>query len=401
MKVLDADGRQVWPANDAKVKKTRIVSKAAAYIITDILAGNSIPSVNPFWGKWRVTDGVTGSRVRPAAYKTGTTSDNRDVHAYGYLAPPSNKTPPGARRRGLDGQLEQRAQRRQAVPRHVRAAVVRDHVRRVQGDADRRLQAGQAEGPGHEDGGCVHGHRSGSLDAQDRARAVPVGHGAQEGRDHDGHAGHRRGVRPALAGGLRRPDGHAGRSSTCRRPSPGSSAGRRRTWRGRPVPRAARASPAARSTRARRTSTAAGSSPSGRRGAARSPRQVRVRSLRRPRASPAIRRTRVRRRSPASRRRPRSPRAGAEAAASERHRLQATLARGRRPRLLLDCAYPELGPEAAPGEDDGSIPRFGAEAPAPQDATRGARAGSVARGLAAPRRWVPSSRPKSRSNHPG
>jgi membrane peptidoglycan carboxypeptidase len=41
---------------------------------------------NPYWGKWAIRD---GGRRRPAAYKTGTTSDNRDVHAYGYLPPPS------------------------------------------------------------------------------------------------------------------------------------------------------------------------------------------------------------------------------------------------------------------------------------------------------------------------
>ena len=76
------------------MKGTRVVSSQAAYIMTDILAGNSVPSVNPFWGKWRITDGVTGSKVRPAAYKTGTTSDNRDVLAFGYLAPPSDKTLP-------------------------------------------------------------------------------------------------------------------------------------------------------------------------------------------------------------------------------------------------------------------------------------------------------------------
>jgi membrane carboxypeptidase/penicillin-binding protein PbpC len=70
------------------------VSRQAAYIMTDILAGNTIASVNPFWAKWRITDGVTGSKTRPAAYKTGTTSDNRDVHAYGYLAMPSSKTEP-------------------------------------------------------------------------------------------------------------------------------------------------------------------------------------------------------------------------------------------------------------------------------------------------------------------
>ena len=93
-KVLDSNGNQVWPLNNAKPTGERIASRQASYILTDILAGNTIRSVNPFWGKWRITDGVTGSKVRPAAYKTGTTSDNKDVHAYGFLAPPTNKNLP-------------------------------------------------------------------------------------------------------------------------------------------------------------------------------------------------------------------------------------------------------------------------------------------------------------------
>jgi membrane peptidoglycan carboxypeptidase len=93
-RVLDADDKQIWPATNAKTAGTRVVSKAAAYIITDILAGNSKPDVNPFWGKWRVTDGIGSSKARPAAYKTGTTNDNRDVHAYGYLAAPSRANLP-------------------------------------------------------------------------------------------------------------------------------------------------------------------------------------------------------------------------------------------------------------------------------------------------------------------
>jgi membrane peptidoglycan carboxypeptidase len=94
VKILDGNDVQVWPTTDATPAGERIVSRQSAYIITDILAGNTLPSVNPFWAKWRVTDGVTGSKTRPAAYKTGTTSDNRDVHAYGYLATPSSKTEP-------------------------------------------------------------------------------------------------------------------------------------------------------------------------------------------------------------------------------------------------------------------------------------------------------------------
>jgi penicillin-binding protein 1A len=89
-KVIDSSGKVVWPLSDATKSGKRVISRQTAYIITDILAGNTVPSINPFWGKWRITNGVTGATVRPAAYKTGTTSDNRDVHAYGYLAPPSN-----------------------------------------------------------------------------------------------------------------------------------------------------------------------------------------------------------------------------------------------------------------------------------------------------------------------
>ena len=94
LEVKDSSGNVVWPPNNAKPSGERVASRGAAYIMTDILAGNTQLSVNPFWGKWRITDGVGGSRVRPAAYKTGTTSDNKDVHAYGYLAPPSNKKLP-------------------------------------------------------------------------------------------------------------------------------------------------------------------------------------------------------------------------------------------------------------------------------------------------------------------
>ena len=49
------------------------------------------PKINPYWGEFAV---YKGGKRRPAAYKTGTTNDNRDVHAYGYLAPPADKNVP-------------------------------------------------------------------------------------------------------------------------------------------------------------------------------------------------------------------------------------------------------------------------------------------------------------------
>jgi membrane peptidoglycan carboxypeptidase len=91
LKVLDDNGNQVWPQPESKAGGERIISRQAAYIITDILAGNTQMKVNPYWGRWAIYDGNTR---RPAAYKTGTTSDNRDVHAYGYLAPPKNESDP-------------------------------------------------------------------------------------------------------------------------------------------------------------------------------------------------------------------------------------------------------------------------------------------------------------------
>jgi membrane peptidoglycan carboxypeptidase len=95
LKVIGPDGATVWPPKGVTLAGKRVVSKQAAYIMTDILAGNTVMSVNPFWGKWRITNGVTGSKVRPAAYKTGTTSDNRDVVADGFLAPPVDPKLPG------------------------------------------------------------------------------------------------------------------------------------------------------------------------------------------------------------------------------------------------------------------------------------------------------------------
>ncbi len=87
--IVDSDGNQV--VTSLPQKGSRIVSADASAIITDILAGNTDTKVNPYWGKWAIYDGKVR---RPAAYKTGTTSDNRDVAAYGYLAPPADASAP-------------------------------------------------------------------------------------------------------------------------------------------------------------------------------------------------------------------------------------------------------------------------------------------------------------------
>src|SRR4051794_19184697 len=90
--VADSSGQQVWPPANAKpAAGKKVVSPQAAYIISDILSGNTQSSVNPFWAEWKIRD---GSQRREAAYKTGTTSDNKDVAAYGFLAPPRDPKAP-------------------------------------------------------------------------------------------------------------------------------------------------------------------------------------------------------------------------------------------------------------------------------------------------------------------
>ena len=63
----------------------QVLDRGAAAIVTDILAGNTDPDVNPFWGEFAIRD---GGRRRPATLKTGTNNDAKDLNAYGYIAAP-------------------------------------------------------------------------------------------------------------------------------------------------------------------------------------------------------------------------------------------------------------------------------------------------------------------------
>jgi len=91
LEVRDASGNRVWPLDGAAASGEQVISAQAAYVVTDILAGNTNEKVNPYWADWAVYDGKSR---RPAAYKTGTTSDNRDVAAYGFVAPPADPAAP-------------------------------------------------------------------------------------------------------------------------------------------------------------------------------------------------------------------------------------------------------------------------------------------------------------------
>jgi membrane peptidoglycan carboxypeptidase len=79
-------GQEVLPPHDAP-RGDRAISEQAAFVVTDILAGNTDPAVNPLWAAHRIT--TPGGQRRPAAFKTGTTNDAKDLNAYGYIAPPT------------------------------------------------------------------------------------------------------------------------------------------------------------------------------------------------------------------------------------------------------------------------------------------------------------------------
>jgi membrane peptidoglycan carboxypeptidase len=88
------DGQVVWKAGDPKPKQA--ISPQAAFLVNDILKGNTNRGINPIWGKVLHLEGPNGAH-RPVAAKTGTANDARDLATYGYLAPPKK----GSKRPGL------------------------------------------------------------------------------------------------------------------------------------------------------------------------------------------------------------------------------------------------------------------------------------------------------------
>ena len=84
--IQDTNGIDVVPPY-APPAGTVVVSPQAAFIVTDILAGNTNKNVNPFWGKFAITN---SKGRRPATLKTGTNDDAKDLNAYGYVAPPTD-----------------------------------------------------------------------------------------------------------------------------------------------------------------------------------------------------------------------------------------------------------------------------------------------------------------------
>lgn len=85
LEVREPDGRVIWRAPEPAGE--RVISAASAYLVTDILEGNTDPRENPIWADVLELRNGPGGRRRPAAVKTGTTNDARDLGTYGFLPP--------------------------------------------------------------------------------------------------------------------------------------------------------------------------------------------------------------------------------------------------------------------------------------------------------------------------
>src|SRR3990170_8888985 len=76
LKVVDPNGRVVWEHKDYEQRK--VLDPGIAYIMTDILKDTTRPDRNYIFGTWT-------NIGRPAALKTGTTDNLKDVYSVGYV----------------------------------------------------------------------------------------------------------------------------------------------------------------------------------------------------------------------------------------------------------------------------------------------------------------------------
>jgi len=92
LEVQDENGATIFQANEPVTN--RVWSPQAAWLTADILKDNTDPAENIIWGpNFELNNGPDGA-YRPAAVKTGTTNDIRDLTTYGLLPLPSDPAEP-------------------------------------------------------------------------------------------------------------------------------------------------------------------------------------------------------------------------------------------------------------------------------------------------------------------
>jgi membrane peptidoglycan carboxypeptidase len=92
LSVTNSSGNVVYDAGDPI--KHPVWSPQAAFLMANILEGNTNPRDNLDWGPRFQLNNGPGGAYRPAALKTGTTNDVRDMSAYGLLPKPNDPKQP-------------------------------------------------------------------------------------------------------------------------------------------------------------------------------------------------------------------------------------------------------------------------------------------------------------------
>ena len=92
LSVTDSSGNSIYKAGNPV--KHQVWSPQAAWLMANILEGNTNPRDNFEWGPRFQLNNGPGGAYRPAALKTGTTNDVRDMSAYGLLPKPKDPSKP-------------------------------------------------------------------------------------------------------------------------------------------------------------------------------------------------------------------------------------------------------------------------------------------------------------------
>ena len=85
LEIKDRFGKVIYTLADNGPKPTQPMTPAEAYLTHWIIQGNTDPRLNLWWGERAMITDPSGVR-RDATVKTGTTSDFKDVTAFGYVA---------------------------------------------------------------------------------------------------------------------------------------------------------------------------------------------------------------------------------------------------------------------------------------------------------------------------
>ncbi len=92
LSITGPNGKKAYDAPNTKGNTA--ISPQSAFLMTDILAGNTDPSQNAWWSATLQLENGPGGSRRPAAAKTGTADNRRDFSTYGFLPPPKDPNAP-------------------------------------------------------------------------------------------------------------------------------------------------------------------------------------------------------------------------------------------------------------------------------------------------------------------